>query len=85
MKGVEMLNLASLDIADDLEPLSDLDLSMIDLSDTGITDGSFDILSKMDLVELGVIRCDISENALDKFVRLHPSCDVIINEAFIEE
>ncbi len=85
MKGLEMLNLASLDIADDLEPLSDLDLSMIDLSDTGITDGSFDILSKMDLVELGVIRCDISENALDKFVRLHPSCDVIINEAFIEE
>ena len=86
LKQLEFLGLSGLDIGDeDLKPLLKLkNIDYLDLSGTMITDDAFDMLSRMNLTELQLTECDVSEEAISKFLEQNTDCSLLMEEIFLE-
>ena len=85
MNQLESLTVSGLSIEDDdLKPLRDLDLVSLDLSDTHVSASSLRMLARMELNELYLQGCEISEASVNEFATQNPDCTIYVDEAFIE-
>lgn len=74
LNGTEISD-ASADHWEKFKSLTDLELN-----DTAITDQTLRQLSKLPLVSLSILGCDVSESAANKFLAKNPDCDLYLEE-----